>query len=317
MKQRFGTVLGKARWGKTGVSLPEILIALGLFSTALAGLYLASVGMFEGLRNAMKLDVEAAYANMLIARINPNHPLVETEYDVTTKTLMSLPDDDGFYYTQIVDSQDATPDIKDINLYLYRAEGDANPYRQIRREITPYLIGLNLGEDEQYYKDQMGWVWQPVTQTFSPTAGSRRNGMSLTAQNVDGTTLCPAVENTPQPILYQKMQEPNNLLNALEYKFLATPGRNYRLKIGAMELDPDIAGGQRLMRIVINGRLVGLMDTRAEARASCLALMKTFTVSPVDDDADGIHTITVRLEQGEGATALPRASLVGMERTEL
>lgn len=303
-----------------GISLVEILLALGLFSISMVGLFMASSGMFESIRTAMKLDIEAAYANMLIARINPSNPLVESAYDVTTKTAQSLPDNDSFYYTQLVDSDSASPDIKRINLFLYRGSGTSTPYRQFKREIAPYFTGFDLGESTSYLKDKLGWVWAPMAVDangdFSGVAGSRRNGRTETAIDVDGSGTCPSVTGTTNASLFQTMSESNNIADRLGYSFMATLGRNYLLKVGVNELDTNIAVGERRMKVLVNGVQVGTIDARNETGGTCSALMKTFTVAPVNDGS-GLGVITVEFEKDSGATAVPRVAAIGLERTEM
>lgn len=318
-------VLTKRR--RAGLSLAEIVIALGLFSVGVAGLVLTAQSVFEGLRNASRGDIEAVYANMLVARINPYDPAVEINYDETTKTALDMPNGSEpcdpndpnnpclkAFFTSIVDSADATPDIKDIHIYLYRAANSTVPYRQFKREIAPSFVGFDLGVDSGYFKDSLGHVWAPLAngQNYSSTDGSRRSGLTQTVTNF--SSVCALTGNSAA---FNTYQEPSGGSTKLGYTFLATPGRVYTLRLGGVEPEPSVTAGQRKMKIMVNGTQVGTLDPVVDAGGSCKAVLKTFTVKPSGPDVNGVSSIAIELQPDTGAILPPRLAEIALERTEL
>jgi Tfp pilus assembly protein PilV len=311
----FGKVPRSALAKSSGLSLVEILISFGIFSAGIAGLLLASQGMFEALRLSMTRDIEASYVNMLMLEINPNNPSIETAYDVNTRTAFDLPNNDRVFYTRLVNSSDATPDIKNINVYLYRSTTATTPFRQFRREVAPYFIGFDLGQETSYFKDSLGRIWEPLAANYFAvgTAGSRRNGIANALSMTNYPTSTCGFTGTNS--LLNSLQEANNAQNRLEYTFYTTVGRNYILRLGTTEREAGVTADQRSMVISVNGTQVGTMDARSETGATCQPLNKSYVVTPVDAGG-GVGTITVRIDQGSSATLPPRMGYVGLERTE-
>ncbi|MBX2860236.1 MAG: malectin [Vampirovibrio sp.] len=319
----------------SGISLVEILVSIVLFSLAVIGLYLAMGGMFDAIQTGMRRDIEAAYANMLISEVNPTDNLVETGYDVTTKTVYNLPDGDTVYYTRIVDScpvaatcaADTDSDVKNVNVYFYRASTSTSPYRKYRREVAPLFFGFNLGEDTTYYKDNTGNVWSPITDDgthqFSTTEGSRRSGWETVTptewstgsaisnvptfdRNDDGDTVDAGEQD-------EAHFQTGHTGASLTYTFLATVDQTYTVILGAAEADGGVAATERAMTVTINGTEVGTMDTVAEAGGTLTALTKTFAAIGVDNGS-GVGVLTVALTAAGGATENPRLSFIGIAR---
>jgi hypothetical protein len=299
-----------------GLSLVEILISFGIFSAGIAGLLLASQGMFEGLRVSMARDVESAYANAILSEINPYDPSIETTYDITTKTVKTMPHGEKFFYTRSINSDTATPDVKNINLYLFRSTTATIPYRQFRREVSLPFVGFNLGNTSTYYKDSMGRVWQPMATNFyaSSTAGSLQNGINgaLVMNNYSSSTC----GFTNDRLIFDSSQEANNGTNTLSYRFFVTLGRHYIVRLGLAERETGVTSGQRSMDVDINGNVVDTLDAVGESSAVCKPVSKSYVASP-KDLGSGLGAIDITLTQHSGATLLPRLGYVAIERTEL
>jgi Tfp pilus assembly protein PilV len=304
------------------MTLVEVIVAITVFSIAIAGLYLVMQGIRRGSITAMRRSIEASYVATKLSEINPNNPAIETAYDVTTKTALSLPDGDQVWYTRIVNSAVATPDVKQINLYVYRASNASSAYRIYRKEIAPAMVGFKLGESTNYYRDILGNTYAPQASTsasYSSTTGGYTNGTNAVHSNVDGTSTCGTVSNTADQVLFQKSQESNNGSNNLVYQFVATLGRTYTIKLGATEyVSASMTVGKRKMDITLNGSTtaIGTMDAYGETgSAICKALVKTYTVQPTNDGS-GLGIITVTLTQSSGATLPPRLAFISLERRE-
>ncbi|MBY0403485.1 MAG: hypothetical protein K2X66_06270 [Cyanobacteria bacterium] len=307
-----------------GISIVDILLSMTIFAVAVSGMLLTTQGMFQGAREAMSRDIEAAYANMLISQVNPNNPAIETAYDVTTKTSQALPNGDQFWYTRIVNSTNATSDIKNINVYLFRSQTATTPYRIFKREISPSFFGFNLGEPSSYMKDKIGRVWAPLSANsgdasyaaFTNTAGSRKNGITEITSNVGS-----ACGLTGNSTIFNTLHESNNVSNRLGYQFFGSldgsnnPARNYTLRLGFIEVDPAVTANQRKMNVVINGITVDTVDPVTDAGGSCSAFNKTYSVSPTN--SGGVGSIKVELTKGSGATLNPRLATIAIERSEL
>jgi Tfp pilus assembly protein PilV len=304
------------------MTLVEVIVAITVFSMAIAGLFLAMQGIRLGGITAMRRSIEASYVATELSEINPNNPAIETAYDVTTKTALSLPDGDQVWYTRLVDSAVATPDVKQINLYVYRASNAASAYRIYRKEVAPAMVGFRLGEATTYYRDIMGNTYAPQAATavsYSSTTGGYTNGTNAVHSNVDGTSACGTVNNTADQTLLQKSQEANNGSNNLVYQFVAALGRTYTLKLGATEyVSASMTAGKRKIDVKLNASATpaGTLDAYGETgSAICNALVKSYTVQPVDNGS-GLGVVTVTLSQSAGATLPPRLAFISLERRE-
>jgi hypothetical protein len=303
----------KKRHVVKGLSLVEILISFGIFSAGIAGLLLASQGMFEGLRVSMARDVESAYANAILSEINPYDPSIETTYDITTKTVKTMPHGEKFFYTRSINSDTATPDVKNINLYLFRSTTATVPYRQFRREVALPFVGYNLGNTSTYFKDSMGRVWQPLANGFyaSSTAGSIQNGHRLDQSTYPVTH---STNNgcgfTGERSLFNSTQEAEDLY----YRFYVTLGRHYIVRIGTTESNLAFASSGRVFQLYINDESIESFNVVQETGGTCKPMVKSYVVSPVDVGS-GLGAIDVRLQDEDDNYA--QLAFISIERTEL
>lgn len=290
----------------------ETLFAITIFAVAMVGMYYAMVSMTNVLSTTMDRNVETAYANMKLSEVNPFDPAVESNYDVTSKTVMTLANGRMIYYTRLVDSATTTPDVKNINLYLYHTSTETSAYRQFKREIAPYQIGFNLGETTAYYRDGLGRVWAPFAIAFSSTSGSRQNGWYTYAYTNYSTAS--AIAGTLDDTLYQKGNEANNVSNTLGYKFLGNTGREYILTLGFAETG-GATTGQRAMTLSINGVSQGSIDAYVLAgNTANKAVVKRYRVTPADAGG-GLGVIQVNLVGSSLATPA-RLAVIGLERVD-
>jgi hypothetical protein len=275
----------------------------------------------QGVRKAnvtsMRRGVETSFLTMRLAEINPIDPSIETAYDITTKTAQTLPNGDQFWYTRLVASDDATPDLKQVNLAQYRSSTAPEPYRTTRREISPAFLGYDLGSTTAYYKDSQGYGWAPMANTFSNVAGARVNGRVLTHTEINGASACPTVSSTSDATLFQTAEESSNVSNLLQYRFFATLGKTYVVRLGTAEyVSSGTSGNERRMAITINGVSQGTLDARSESGGStCTAIVKSYTVTPTDLGS-GVGGITIQAGRDAGATLNPRLAFVSIQRQE-
>lgn len=296
-----------------GLSLVEILISFGIFSAGIAGLLLASQGMFEGLRVSMARDVESAYANAILSEINPYDPSIESAYDITTKTVKEMPHGEKFFYTRSINSDTATPDVKNINLYLFRSGTATIPYRQFKREVSLPFVGFNLGNTSAYFKDSMGRVWQPLASGFyaSSTAGSLQNGHRSDQVSYPVSN---SVNNgcgfAGDKVLFNSTQAAEDLY----YRFFVTLGRHYILKIGTVESNPMWSSSGREYDLFINDQNLESFNVVQETGGICKPMVKTYVVSPFDVGS-GIGAIDIRIQDLDDNSV--QLAFISIERTEL
>jgi prepilin-type N-terminal cleavage/methylation domain-containing protein len=311
---------GKSVSGPKGFSMAEIIIAISVFGVAVAGLFFALQTVERTIVKAIDRDIEAAYVNMKVAEVNPSRPDMEAYYDLPTKTALNLPNNRTVYYSRLVSSSATTPDLKNVDIYLYRKSSSTTPYRQFRREIAPYAIGYNLGEATSYLKDSQGRVWAPgngnVDTTVSGNDTDRADGICAGAWTTANYSTATAIGNTPDQAIFQKGHTASNASNGLCYDIYASQNRSYILRLGFAEIDNAVTSGQRKMKILVNGTQVDSVDPVVDAGGTFKALVKTYTVTP-GVTLNGANALEVKILQDTGATQQPRLAFIGLERKNL
>jgi hypothetical protein len=330
----------------TGITIAEVLLALGFFAIAMVGLFTAMNAINQGIATSMRRNVEAAYANMLISRVNPYAQDVETAFNKTSTSCAGsrcsidipnsynpgngTPASEKVYYTILVNSNwnaalhsPATADVKLINLHFYRNATTTTPYRQFRREIAPDIMGWTMGGASAYYRDATGLLWTKISDTkmFSSTAGSIAAGID-SASTPSGTplsTVSTATNPTNIPsvdaVLWRYAMEPKGTGTSFGFSFPATSARRYIVELGFNEFDSTVtAAGQRIFDIYINNVLVdSAVDIYSLTGGKNKAIIKSYTVVPAIP-ASNVPTITVKLQQN-GGTKKPRVSWIRIRRT--
>ncbi len=306
-----------------GFALVDVLAALAIFATASVGLYFAMSSMNDTMAIAMQRDIEATYANMGAAEVNPFDPAIETAYDVGVKTPLTLPNSAVIYYTRSVDSSQLTSDIKNVNLLFYRGNANgATPYRQIRREVQADFFGFcGKGIASGYYKDVQDrfWAGLDLSGDWVTTAGALRNGTNPAANNWTAINTGSTISNTTDSTLYQNGFQGNTLANNIDLGFFVNYSRSYRVIIGFAEIQGALAT-QRKMNITINGNLVDTVDPVTDAGGALKALEKSYTVVPTTTTrSDGLQAgfIEVVVSAASGATQPPAVAFIGVERKPL
>lgn len=323
---------GKRRFHqrKRGISLVEILIALAIFSTAIVGLFMTLTGLNKTVATSMRRDVEAAYANMVLAQINPYNANIETAYDKTStgcsgaRCSQSLPYGDTFYYTILVDSNantataaPATADMKRVNMYLFRDATTSTPYRQFRREIAMSTQAYKLGSaanSASYFKDTSGQVWTlldtSAAPTFSSTSGGVKpgfgSGNSSTYSSVS-TATTPTGAVTADIALWQTAHKATGTPTALEYIFPATEDGTYLVELGFNEIE-GVASGGRVFDILINDQTVqSSFDINQKAGGTDKAVYMYYVAQATTASTGGgltIPVIKIKLNRVSGSNPI-------------
>ena len=295
-----------------GMTLVEILIALAVFGIAMSGLLIAMQSVNGAISVAMDRNIENAYTEAQVLGINPFDPQVESVYDMSSKTALTLPRGGQVYYTRRVDSSDTQGDLKQVNVYIYRTDdAAATPYRRIRREIAPDFVGYNLGETTAYTRDVLGNVYAPLTVSYSDISGSRQNGTTLATSDYSTGT---AITGTADQALFQKGHEENNGSDALGYTFLVTQDQPYIVTLGFAEVDGSVTAGQRKMDIAVNGVTAGTADPVDEVGLNS-ALVKQYSAAATASGS--VFVVTVDLTESAGSTLPPRLAYIGIKKSRL
>ncbi|HEY9745218.1 MAG TPA: malectin domain-containing carbohydrate-binding protein [Oculatellaceae cyanobacterium] len=328
-----------------GVSIIEVLVSLGIFSLAVAGMFFAMNSITQGVAVTMRRDVESAFANMLLAQINPHDQYVETAYDKdsseascgNSRCYVDIPNSSGqtssdrVYYTIQVNSdwnvantpsEPATADVKNISLYLYRNATTNTPYRQFKREIAPDIMAWKMG-GPAYYRDVTGLLWTRIatcataTCQYSTTGGSIRAGIDAAATTGGApsvvTTATDPTNAAVDPTLWKSAWEPGGAGTSFGFAFPATQNRRYVVEIGLNEFDATVtAAGQRVFNVYINGALTDTVDIYSLAGGNNKVYTKSYTVVPLND-ASGVPLIKVGFQQN-GGTKKPRVCWIRLRR---
>ncbi|MDX2084313.1 MAG: type II secretion system protein [Candidatus Melainabacteria bacterium] len=297
---------------RVGFSLVEVIIALGIMATATIGIYIAMQSMIRTTVKAMERDVEAAFASMKIAEVNPYRLDVETAYDVTTKTLIDLGNNRKAYYTRLVESDADKADIKKINVYLYRKASSTTPYRQFKKEVAPRVMAYNFGSSS-WYKDATGQVWTPYPSSTPAYDLSTRRSGSNSSTGATGSTGA-TIAQTDDQALFQ-----NYFLDDCDtHYFLASAGRTYTVTFG---FTTGVAGSD-VVYIFLNDVLqtpTGL-NLATEAGGANRAIVKSFKVTPTS--SGGVYFIKTFVRDSTAlagaCSGVTRAtSFIKIERTDI
>ncbi|MEB3287623.1 MAG: malectin domain-containing carbohydrate-binding protein [Vampirovibrionales bacterium] len=314
---------GKAR---VGVSLPEILISIALFSVAVVGIYLSTSNAQRVIIKGMQADVEAAIANMKIAEVNPYDVDVDTAYDApatytTGKQSYALPNGQVIYWTRAVTSANASGDVKQVNVYLYKKSTDSTPYRKFRKDIVLDKQSFILADPTvnatvpAYLKDVTGAVWTRMNRSNDATIASgdtHRAGPDPAINNpILRSDLTPAT-GTPNVLFWTYgLSPPDATPNNMIFYIPATQGQTYTIKLGYCEC--NAAGvGTRVMRVLINNTVVETgLDVRAVAGLN-KAMVRQYKAQSMNLGS-GVYGLKIDLDRN-GSTNKPLLMNMQIER---
>ena len=269
-------------------------------------------------------DLAGDAQGVLIAEVNLYDIAIETAYDETSKeklcthwNLTPCPAEiEGTYFTRLVDSDQLSGDIKRVNVYFYRRQSDATPYRAYKQEISLPEINYSLQWSGAtgslpVYKDSTGKVWTrmstwpPYEETdgsfqagFEPalTTGAGPNAIYGPTAGFGGIDTSTVQDAFPWNYFFESQ---NTAPYYLGFKFPATQGVSYKISMGFSE-QQDKWPGDRIEDVYINGTLVDTIDASAEAGVR-KPLVKTYTAEPFVDGF-GNAVITVQLRPNASAT---------------
>lgn len=327
-----------------GVSLVEILVCIALFSTAIVAIYMGTTDSERAVAKGMKADVEAAIANMKIAEVNPFDPDVDTAFDApatytTGKQSYTLPNGQIIYWTRAVTSNNASGDVKQVNVYLYRNSSDSTPYRKFRKDMVLERQSYMLADSSsipKFYKDPTGTVWARLansTNSIISSGSSHRPGPDSAGNNTYSPVAVDTATATNLPTYdgataIDQMWTYGHTSHAsypghLVYTFPATQNQTYTVKLGLCECGSAVpptgagtaaANGQRNIKIYINGTLAetSAVDVYALTGGTNKAIVKQYHATAMDLGSS-VYGIKVDLDQNS-STLKPLLMNVQIER---
>lgn len=317
---------------RLGVTVIEILISLGIFSLAIAGLYIAFQTVSRGTVAGVRNDVEAAVANSLMAQVNVYDLQIEQVdngacsdycgYDKTTKQTYSMPDGDTIYWTRDVRSSATTGDIKVINVYFWKKTTDTVPYRTFKREINLTRQAFMLssytlaGTPSRTYRDANGQVWTVIGDSatccnYSYTSNAYKAGIANSESGAGIYQSAITAATDPIPFRYYHYQSAGS--GPLSYYIPVSQAATYKISLGFAEPGAGTTATQRKMDIAINGSTQGTVDPMVDAGATQKAVVKSYAnISPMSDN--GIYVIAVRVTKNASATLNPVISNIVVEK---
>jgi len=317
---------------RLGVSVIEILISLGVFSLAIAGLYIAFQTVSRGTVAGVRNDVEAAIANSLMAQVNVYDLQIEQVddgacsdycgYDKTTKQTYSMPDGDTIYWTRDVRSSATTGDIKVINVYFYKKTTDSTPYRTFKREVNLTRQSFMLssyslaGTPSRTYRDANGQIWTVISDSgtccnYSYTTNAFKAGIADSESGAGTYQSAITAATDPIPFRYYHYQSAGS--GPLSFKIPVSQGATYKVSLGFAEPAAGTTATQRKMDITINGSTIGTVDPMTDAGAVQKAVVKSYAnTSPALDN--GIYIISIRISKNASATLNPVISNIVVEK---
>ena len=286
-----------------GMTLVEVLIAMALFATVGTGLILAMQGLIRTNIEAVDRQLEATLMEIKLAEIDPNDATIESAYDVTTKTVQTLPNGREFYFTRDVRSDASTPDLKEVGVYLFRESTSSSPYRRFRREISPRALHYNLGSTS-YYKDGLNQVWfpTPATGASAQSTDPRRNGFDTSLITAALVNQAVTLSGTPGPntVPFQTVLRSTG---PIAMKLMARTGGTYQLRLGFVHY----TGGMDNAEVTVNGSALDSFTITSVAGGSGIPMIKTYTVNTMDDS--GVPVVQVMVDSSDGTKTLASVSL--------